>query len=73
MLVVNLCVYFHSDKYCLWYLKHKLFPSEDGNGVKVSLTDVWAVFGSGYFGGTRWWRRRRSSRLGACSGNNVRR
>lgn len=30
-------------KRALLYLKYKLFPSEDSDGVKVSLTDVWAV------------------------------
>lgn len=67
-----MCIFF-SNKCILWYLKDKLFPSKDGDGVKVTLTDVRAVLRPGYFGGAGWWGRRRSSRLGACGGRNVRR
>ena len=49
---------------CELYLEHKLLPSEDSDGVVVSLADVWAVvgfFGFGRFCGSR--RRRRSPGL----------
>lgn len=51
------------------HLKYKLFPPEDGDGVKVSLTNVGAVVrfvGLGWFGGTR--RRRKYSGLCSCCG-----
>lgn len=52
---------------CQMYLKYKHFPSEGGDGVKVSLTDVWAVGGlvrNVGLGGSR--RRRGRPRLCSC-------
>lgn len=69
----SLCELLLQKKGGFWYLKYKLFPSEDGNGVKVSLTDVWAMLWSGYLRWARWRRRRRSPRLGPCGGKEVQR
>lgn len=56
----------------LLYLKYKLFPSEDSDGVKVSLADVWADVRSGWLCRSRRGRRRGSSRLGSCGKDVVR-
>lgn len=55
------------EKKVLLYLKYKLFPSEDSDGVKVSLTDVWPVIwlaGVGRLRGPG--RGRRTPGLGSC-------
>lgn len=55
----------------LLYLKHKLFPSEDSDGVKVSFTDVRATVWPGRLCGPRGRRRRGSARLASCGGKHV--
>lgn len=53
------------------YLKHKLFPSEDSDGVKVSFTDVRATVWPGCLRGPRGRRRRGGTRLASCGEKHV--